>query len=86
VSLALRFLGVGSAQAPELGSACGVIERDGAPLLMIDCGPEALSAYLRSVGQAWRAGGHVLNVSPVRREVQGAAFAMLVAMHRWCAT
>ena len=46
MSLALRFLGVGSAQAPELGSACGVLERDGAPLLMIDCGAEALSAYL----------------------------------------
>lgn len=44
--LALRFLGVGSAQAPELGSACGVLERDGEPLLMIDCGAEALSAYL----------------------------------------
>jgi hypothetical protein len=44
VNLALRFLGVGSAQAPELGSACGVLERDGEPLLMIDCGAEALSA------------------------------------------
>ena len=52
MSLALRFLGVGSAQAPELGSACGVIERDGAPLLMIDCGPEALSAYLAHYGEA----------------------------------
>lgn len=51
MSLALRFLGVGSAQAPELGSACGVIERDGAPLLMIDCGPEALSAYLARYGE-----------------------------------
>jgi ribonuclease BN (tRNA processing enzyme) len=51
VNLALRFLGVGSAQAPELGSACGVIERDGAPLLMIDCGPEALSAYLAHYAQ-----------------------------------
>jgi phosphoribosyl 1,2-cyclic phosphodiesterase len=47
MSLALRFLGVGSAQAPELGSACGVLERDGEPLLMIDCGPEALQAYLQ---------------------------------------
>lgn len=47
MTLALRFLGVGSAQAPELGSACGVIERDGQPLMMIDCGPEALSAYLQ---------------------------------------
>lgn len=46
MSIALRFLGVGGAQAPELGSACAVLERDGAPLLMIDCGAEALSAYL----------------------------------------
>lgn len=52
MSFVLRFLGVGSAQAPELGSACGVIERDGAPLLMIDCGPEALSAYLARYGEA----------------------------------
>ncbi len=45
MKLALRFLGVGSAQAPELGSACGVLEDEGRPLLMIDCGPEALRAY-----------------------------------------
>lgn len=50
MSLVLRFLGVGSAQAPELGSACGVLERDGEPLLMIDCGAEALSAYLDRYG------------------------------------
>lgn len=43
---ALRFLGVGSALAPELGSACGVLERSGEPVLMIDCGGEALGAYL----------------------------------------
>ena len=55
MSLGLRFLGVGSAQAPELGSACGVIERDGKPLLMIDCGPEALSAYLAHYGVLPRA-------------------------------
>lgn len=52
MSLALRFLGVGGAQSPELGSACGVVERDGAPLLMIDCGGEALSAYLEHYGEA----------------------------------
>jgi glyoxylase-like metal-dependent hydrolase (beta-lactamase superfamily II) len=46
MNLALRFLGVGSADAPELGSACGVLECAGEPLLMIDCGPEALRAYL----------------------------------------
>ena len=55
MKLALRFLGVGGAQSPELGSACGVIERDGAPLLMIDCGGEALSAYLEQYGEAPRA-------------------------------
>jgi len=55
MNLALRFLGVGSAQAPELGSACGVLERDGVPLLMIDCGPEALRAYFEHYGEAPRA-------------------------------
>lgn len=55
MNLGLRFLGVGGAQAPELGSACGVIERDGAPLLMIDCGPEALTAYFGHYGEAPRA-------------------------------
>ena len=55
MSLALRFLGVGSAQAPELGSACAVVERDDAPLLMIDCGAEALSAYLDHYGTPPRA-------------------------------
>lgn len=52
MTLALRFLGVGSAQAVELGSANAVIERDGAPLLMIDCGPEGLTAYLERYGRA----------------------------------
>lgn len=50
MSLALRFLGVGSAQAVELGSASAVLERDDKPLLAIDCGPEALSAYLARYG------------------------------------
>jgi len=55
MNLALRFLGVGGAQSPELGSACGVLERDGKPLLMIDCGGEALSAYLERYGEPPRA-------------------------------
>lgn len=46
----LRFLGVGSAQAVELGSASAVLEREGQALLMIDCGPEALTAYLDHYG------------------------------------
>lgn len=49
-ALALRFLGVGSAMAPELGSSSAMLERDGAPLLMIDCGQEALSACLARYG------------------------------------
>ncbi|MGE3105377.1 MAG: MBL fold metallo-hydrolase [Lysobacterales bacterium] len=50
--LALRFLGVGNAQAVELGSASAVIECAGAPLLMIDCGQQALCAYLAHY-QGW---------------------------------
>ena len=46
MSWALRFLGVGNAQAIELGSASSVIECDGKPELMIDCGQEALTAYV----------------------------------------
>ena len=50
MNLSLSFLGVGSAQAVELGSASAVVERDGRPLLLIDCGPEALTAYLERHG------------------------------------
>ena len=46
----LRFLGVGNSQAVELGSASAVIERAGEPLLMIDCGQEALTAFLHDYG------------------------------------
>lgn len=46
----LRFLGVGGSQAVELGSASAVIERDGQPMLMIDCGQEALTAYMGHYG------------------------------------
>jgi phosphoribosyl 1,2-cyclic phosphodiesterase len=46
----LRFLGVGNAQAVALGSASAVLERDGQPLLMIDCGQEALSACVAHYG------------------------------------
>lgn len=50
MSWSLRFLGVGSSQAVELGSASAVIEHDAAPVLMIDCGQEALTAYLAKYG------------------------------------
>jgi hypothetical protein len=51
VSWSLRFLGVGNAQAVELGAASAVIEQDGRPELMIDCGQEALTAYLARYGE-----------------------------------
>lgn len=44
--LTLHFLGVGNAAATALGSASVVLERDGTPLLMVDCGQEALTAFL----------------------------------------
>jgi ribonuclease BN (tRNA processing enzyme) len=51
VSWSLHFLGVGNAQAAvTLGSASAVIERDGAPELMIDCGQEALTAFQAAYG------------------------------------
>ena len=52
MSWELRFLGVGGSQAVELGSASAVIERDGHPLLMIDCGQEALTAFMARYGHA----------------------------------
>ncbi len=36
----LHFLGTGAAHAVELGSSSAVLERDGKPLLLIDCGPD----------------------------------------------
>jgi len=46
MSWTLHFLGVGdAAAAAALGSASAVIEHHGRPLLMIDCGQEALTAY-----------------------------------------
>lgn len=47
----LHFLGVGNASAVELGSASAVLERDGEPVLMIDCGQEALTAYIKRYGK-----------------------------------
>lgn len=46
----LRFLGVGNANARSLGSSAAVLERDGAPLLLIDCGPNTLHTYLSRYG------------------------------------
>ncbi|MGN6236496.1 MBL fold metallo-hydrolase [Dyella sp.] len=45
MSWALHFLGTGAAHAVELGSSAAVVERDGEPLLLIDCGPDTLDRY-----------------------------------------
>lgn len=55
MKLVLRFLGVGNAHAVELGSSNAVIECDGRPLLMIDCGPDSLTAYIERYDEAPRA-------------------------------
>jgi ribonuclease BN (tRNA processing enzyme) len=46
----LHFLGVGAAHAVALGSSAVVLERDGEPLLLIDCGPDTLDRYLAAYG------------------------------------
>ncbi len=44
-SLALRFLGTGSASSMALGSASAVLEIDQQPSLLIDCGPTTPERY-----------------------------------------
>ena len=51
----LHFLGVGAAHAVELGSSAAVLERDGRPVLLIDCGPDTLDRYLAAYGAPPRA-------------------------------
>jgi len=53
VDLSMRFLGVGNASAHALGNASAVLERGGAPLLMIDCGPLALPAFDEHYERPW---------------------------------
>jgi len=49
-SLAIRFLGVGSAQAATLGSSACVLEKNGNPILLIDCGPATLASFRETYG------------------------------------
>jgi len=51
MSWSLHFLGTGAAHAVELGSSSAVLERDGTPLLLIDCGPDTLDRYLAAYGE-----------------------------------
>jgi len=43
----LHVLGAGAANATDLGSSAAVLERDGKPVLLIDCGPGTLEHFLR---------------------------------------
>lgn len=47
---ALRFLGVGGSQGPQLGHAAAVLERSGQPILLIDCGHDTLARYQAQYG------------------------------------
>lgn len=47
----LRFLGVGSAGAQDLGNAAAVLEDDaGEPVLLIDCGPTVITRFQEHYG------------------------------------
>ena len=92
----LRFLGVGARRRAELGSSAAVLERDGAPLLLIDCGPDTLTATWRLRRTA--AGGlhHAHAHGPCRRTWSGCSIASMVrrraarahaacsCTRRWC--
>jgi ribonuclease BN (tRNA processing enzyme) len=52
MSWALHFLGTGAAHAVELGASSAVVEKDGQPLLLIDCGPDTLDRY-RAAYDGW---------------------------------
>jgi len=51
----LHFLGVGAAHAVEHGSSAVVLERDGEPVLLVDCGPDTLDRYMAAYGTVPRA-------------------------------
>jgi ribonuclease BN (tRNA processing enzyme) len=48
--LSLTFLGAGNAQSLDLGCSSCVLERDQAPLLVIDCGPDTVRQFAHSYG------------------------------------
>lgn len=51
-ALSMHFLGTGSGSSVTLGSAAAVLESNGKPLLMIDCGPSAPAQFQASYGGA----------------------------------
>lgn len=74
----LHVLGTGAASAVDLGASGAVLERDGSPLLLIDCGPGTLEHYLRSYGKLPSAvfitHGHMDHVAGLERLFHAAWF------------
>ncbi|KGI77590.1 MBL fold metallo-hydrolase [Oleiagrimonas soli] len=55
MSWTLRFLGTGAAELSALGSSAVVLERDGEPVLLVDCGPDVVPRYWDTYGVAPKA-------------------------------
>ncbi|MGH8144760.1 MAG: MBL fold metallo-hydrolase [Rhodanobacteraceae bacterium] len=74
----LHVLGTGAASAVDLGSSGAVLERDGRPVLLIDCGPGTLEHYLRCYGALPSAvfitHGHMDHVAGLERLFHAAWF------------
>ncbi|MGH8232656.1 MAG: MBL fold metallo-hydrolase [Rhodanobacteraceae bacterium] len=74
----LHVLGAGAASAVDLGSSGAVLEHDGKPVLLIDCGPGTLEHYLRSYGTLPAAvfitHGHMDHVAGLERLFHAAWF------------
>lgn len=74
----LHVLGTGAASAVDLGASGAVLERDGKPMLLIDCGPGTLEHYLRCYGTlpaaAFITHGHMDHVAGLERMFHAAWF------------
>lgn len=74
----LHVLGTGAASAVDLGASGAVLERDGKPLLLIDCGPGTLEHYLRGYGglppAVFITHGHMDHVAGLERLFHSAWF------------
>ncbi len=74
----LHVLGTGAASAVDLGASGAVLERDGRPALLVDCGPGTLEHFLRSYGMLPRAvfitHGHMDHVAGLERLFHAAWF------------
>jgi ribonuclease BN (tRNA processing enzyme) len=74
----LHVLGTGAADAVDLGASSAVLECDGKPILMIDCGPDALEHYLHAYGAlppaVYITHGHMDHVAGLERLFHAAWF------------